>query len=91
MVIFSAVEHYEPFVQELIVSGVTWSDCITIATIENNKIELPHALTMTLQGSTQHLNLTPNSITVIITDDDGKHAVYYIVRVRIFCDICRCS
>ena len=60
-------------------TGAARNVCITIVTIEDDKVELPHILVITLEAKipSSQLSINPCSVTVVIMDDDGKGYKWY--------------
>ena len=50
------------------------TECFTVETVGNSKAELPSTFTIMLEDTNPHIlhRVQPNSVTVVITDDDSK-------------------
>ena len=67
-------EYYIPISEELSFSSENLMECVAIETVDNDRAELPHVLTVQLIDKYPYSihHIEPSLVRVVVTDDESK-------------------
>lgn len=88
---FSAPSDYTSVSQVLTFSSSLIAQFLQVSIVNDSVMELTEVFTvsLSLENSSDHVRLMPNSVSITISDDDGTIPIVYNTIIIMYFNVCR--